>query len=182
LSAVSIRPHRRLFDELINFFRAPAVYLVSRRLPTAILYFPHPRFDFLAFFTLKIALTNLRSAGQPTANAVSRSMLFSLVYSGVHMSPCFSLSSSLRKKDRAIPGPRSPCAPAQVCMYAILQGFVLIRLHLHQKQRCIERWKWPTSVLRVCNCSGRARHEVRRYMQHSWTSVVTMNKCQLCQR
>lgn len=107
------------FYELTYLSRTPTVYLVSRRLSTAILYLPYPRFGFPAtFFTPIIALTNLRSAGQPTANAVSRSMLFSRLF-GSSCAPLFSsLSSFLRKKDRALPGPRSLCAPAQVCMYA----------------------------------------------------------------
>lgn len=81
LAAVSIVPTAD-FHEFDLLSRAPAVYLVCRRLAAAVLSFPYPWFDFpVIIFTLLMTFTNLRSAGQPTEKAVSRSVLFSLNYS-----------------------------------------------------------------------------------------------------
>ena len=63
-------------------------------------------------------LTDLRLAGQPTEKAVSCAVLFSIIQALICFRAC-SLSSFLRNKDRAMPGPRSPWELEQACMYAL---------------------------------------------------------------
>ena len=118
LSVVSIYLHRR-GPRIDLLSRTPADYLVNRRLAAAVLSFLYPWFDLLVIIlTLFMKLTDLRSAGQPTEKAVSRPVLFSIIQVLICCRAC-SLSSFLRNRDRALPGPRSPWRLEQACMYAI---------------------------------------------------------------
>ena len=115
---MSIYLHRRR-PRIDLLSRTRADYLVYRRLAAAVLSCPYPWFDFpVIILTLFMKLTDLRSAGQPTEKAVSRPVLFSIIQMLICHRAC-SLSSILRNKGRALPGPRSPWRSEQACMYAI---------------------------------------------------------------
>jgi hypothetical protein len=71
LSVVRIYPYRRRL-RIDSLSRTLTDYMVSREFLASILSLPYPWYDFLvATFTLYLTLTNLQSAGQPSASAVS---------------------------------------------------------------------------------------------------------------